>query len=69
MGRSLVRKALEHGDQVTAVGRVNESSPEQMSGWHENCLGSLCDVRVRETVNTTMQRTIAEWGRIDVIVK
>ncbi len=52
-----------------AVGRTFENSMEQMKGWHENCLGLLCDVRVRETVEYVVQRTICHWGRIDIIAK
>ncbi|KAK5016955.1 hypothetical protein BJ546DRAFT_25375 [Cryomyces antarcticus] len=67
MGRSLVKAVLSHGDRVTAVGRTLENSMAQMTGWHEHCLGLLCDVRVRETVDAVLQRTIAHWGRIDII--
>ena len=69
MGRSVVRAALEHGDQVTAVGREGESTSQQMNGWHEQCLGLLCDVRVRETVEAVIKQTVTTFGRIDVIVK
>ena len=31
------------------------------------CLGLLCDVRVRETVEAAVQRSISHWGRIDII--
>ena len=67
MGRSLIRKALAQGDIVTAVGRTHESSAEQMANWHANCLGLLCDVRVRETVDVVIQQTISHWGRLDIV--
>lgn len=41
---------------------------QQMQGWHERCLGLLCDVRVRETVEAVVQRSIRHWGRVDVVV-
>lgn len=41
----------------------------QMQGWHESCLGLLCDVRVRDTVEDVIKRCITRWERIDVIVK
>lgn len=41
---------------------------QQMQGWHERCLGMLCDVRVRETVATVIERSIRHWGKVDVIV-
>lgn len=69
IGRSLVKAALSHGDSVAAVGRTQENSMQQMQGWHERCLGLLCDVRVRETVEHCVQRTVREWGRVDIIVK
>jgi NAD(P)-dependent dehydrogenase (short-subunit alcohol dehydrogenase family) len=69
MGRSVVRSALTHKDRVTAVGRTFENSMESMQGWNEegNCLGLLCDVRVRETVKEVIDKSIAHWGHIDII--
>lgn len=69
IGRSLVKAALSHGDNVTAVGRTKENSMEQMQGWHERCLGLLCDVRVRSTVEDVFRQSIARWKRMDIIVK
>jgi NAD(P)-dependent dehydrogenase (short-subunit alcohol dehydrogenase family) len=69
MGRSLVHKALKEGDMVTAVGRIGENNPESMQGWHTNCLGLLCDVRIRDTVYEVIEKAIARWGRVDVIAK
>ncbi|KAJ4175101.1 1,2-dihydroxy-3-keto-5-methylthiopentene dioxygenase [Fusarium falciforme] len=68
MGRSLVKCALSHGDLVTSVGRVFETSPRDMENIHENCLGALCDVRARESVNRVVERTLQHFGRIDVVV-
>jgi len=67
IGRSLVKAALAHNDQVTAVGRTGENSLQQMHGWHESCLGLLCDVRVPETVEDVIQQSIQRWGRVDII--
>ncbi|KAK2749459.1 hypothetical protein FQN57_006393 [Myotisia sp. PD_48] len=70
MGRSLVKSALNHSDLVAAVGRTFENSVasmERLQKENENCLGLLCDVRARETVKYVIDRTIAQWGRIDVI--
>lgn len=69
MGRSLVKAAVSHGDKVTAVGRTSENTMAQMEGWHESCLGLLCDVRVRETVDTVIKETIKHWGSVDIIAK
>lgn len=69
IGRSLVKSALSHGDHVTAVGRSMENTMQQMQGWHEQCQGLLCDVRVRATVEEVVQQSAKHWGRIDIIVK
>ncbi|KAG9703898.1 hypothetical protein KCU73_g18091, partial [Aureobasidium melanogenum] len=58
MGRSIVKTCLSHGDKVTAVGRVGEHTLDQMQGWHDSCLGLLCDVRVSKTVQSVIQNTI-----------
>lgn len=69
MGRSLTKAALAHGDKVAAVGRTYEHSISQMEGWHENCLGLLCDIRVPETVDAVMKRTIQHFGVVDIVAK
>lgn len=67
MGRSLVKSALSHGDLVTTVGRVFESTPESMMQQNENCLGLLCDVRDGASVSRVIERTLDRFGRIDCI--
>ncbi|GAM86889.1 hypothetical protein ANO11243_049100 [Dothideomycetidae sp. 11243] len=67
MGRCLVKAALAHGDKVTAVGRTFEHTMKQMEGWHDNCLGTLCDIRVGETVDAVYKRTIQHWGGYDIV--
>ncbi|KAL5114121.1 1,2-dihydroxy-3-keto-5-methylthiopentene dioxygenase [Pleosporales sp. CAS-2024a] len=68
MGRSLVRAILAHGDQCTAVGWTQENTPEHMQEWQDrNCLGLLCDVRIRETISQVVKRSVDHWGRVDVI--
>lgn len=68
MGRSVVKSALAHGDLVTAVGRTFDNSASNMQNWHsDRYLGLLCDVRVRETVAEVIRRSIAHWGRVDVV--
>jgi len=69
MGRSIVKTCLSHGDNVTAVGRVGEHTLDQMQGWHDSCLGLLCDVRVSKTVESVIENTIRHFGAVDVIVK
>ncbi|MCJ1368011.1 hypothetical protein MMC16_007149 [Acarospora aff. strigata] len=68
MGRSVVKTALAHGDLVTAVGRTFENSMSEMHIWDpDHCLRLLCDVRVRETIAEAIQKTIAHWGRLDIV--
>ncbi|KAF2114787.1 hypothetical protein BDV96DRAFT_599969 [Lophiotrema nucula] len=68
MGRSLVRAVLSHGDKCTAVGWTQENTVEQLERWQDrNCLGLLCDVRVRETVDVVIKKSIERWGGIDII--
>ncbi|KAK7429507.1 1,2-dihydroxy-3-keto-5-methylthiopentene dioxygenase [Neonectria magnoliae] len=67
MGRSLVKCALSRGDLVTSVGRSLETTPDQMTGIHDNCLGALCDVRSRDSVCSAVERTLTHFGRIDVV--
>lgn len=70
LGRSICRVALTRGDLVTAVGNRNVPTEEaSMSGWHQNCQGLVCDVRVRETIKDVFDRTLECWGRVDVIAK
>ncbi|KAG4434395.1 hypothetical protein IFR05_010128 [Cadophora sp. M221] len=68
MGRSLVRHCLNQGDLVCAVGRTFENTLESMQNWHPNCLGTLCDVRARESVNEVIETAISHFGHIDTIV-
>ena len=40
-----------------------------MQEWQdERCLGLLCDVRVRETVDCVLKRSVQHWGKMDIIV-
>lgn len=67
MGRSLVKSALSKGDYVASIGRVFESTPEEMANIHENCLGDLCDVRSRESVTNAVKRALDHFGHVDVV--
>lgn len=70
MGRSVTKAALNHGDNVAAVGKTLENTMAQMQGWHEErCLGLLCDVRVAETVKVVVDKCIERFGGVDIVVK
>lgn len=68
LGPSICHAALEHGDYVTAVGRDIDGE-KIVQGWHANCQGLVCDVRVRKTVQDVFTKAMERWGRVDVIVK
>jgi NADP-dependent 3-hydroxy acid dehydrogenase YdfG len=52
------------------VGWSQENTVEQMNKWQEkNCLGLLCDVRVRETVDQVIKKSVEHWGHFDIIAK
>ncbi|OAA71914.1 short chain dehydrogenase/reductase [Akanthomyces lecanii RCEF 1005] len=67
MGRSVVKCALSKGDYVVSIGRVFESTPEEMANIHEHCLGELCDVRSRESVSKVVKRALDHFGHVDVV--
>ncbi|KFY36252.1 hypothetical protein V494_05180 [Pseudogymnoascus sp. VKM F-4513 (FW-928)] len=67
IGRSLTSCALRHNDLVVAVGQTHVNLPASMQNWHPNCLGTLCDVRSRATVEAVITKTIEKFGRIDLI--
>jgi len=68
MGRSVAKAALAHGDKVTVVGRAFENTVPSMQDWHPtNSLGLLCDVRVRDTIEAVIDKSIRYWGQIDII--
>ncbi|EXJ79614.1 oxidoreductase [Capronia epimyces CBS 606.96] len=70
MGRSVTKAALSHGDIVSAVGQLFEDTPSSMENWHDDpdrYLGLLCDVRLRETVATVIEKTMKQFGRVDII--
>ncbi|KAL6164725.1 2-dihydroxy-3-keto-5-methylthiopentene dioxygenase [Exserohilum turcicum] len=68
IGRSLVRAILAHGDRCTAVGWTHENTMDQMDKWKSvSCLGLLCDVRVRDTVDWVIKKSIEHWGQVDII--
>jgi NADP-dependent 3-hydroxy acid dehydrogenase YdfG len=42
----------------------------EMKGWMvDNSIGMLCDVRVRETVEAVVKKSIEHWGKVDIVAK
>jgi hypothetical protein len=70
LGRSLVRAVTAHGDKVTSVGWSQADDPQELASWqNENSIGLLCDVRVRESVDVAIKKSLCHWGRIDIVAK
>lgn len=70
MGRSLAKAALAHGDLVAGAGRTFENTSDEMKGLmadNASFLGLLCDVRARRTIQRVFEKTIKQWGRIDIV--
>ncbi|CAK7232160.1 1,2-dihydroxy-3-keto-5-methylthiopentene dioxygenase [Sporothrix bragantina] len=76
--QALAASAVEHGpDDDSTSPAVSTASPAQstasvaatVAGGKKKmrCLGALCDVRARESVDRVVQRTLAQFGRIDVV--
>lgn len=70
MGRSLVRTALTNGDKVTAIAWSQEHGQAEIDTWSgEEVLWLRCDVRVRDSVDLVMKKSINHWGHVDLIAK
>ncbi|KIV80504.1 hypothetical protein PV11_08000 [Exophiala sideris] len=70
MGRSVTKTALSHGDIIAAVGQSFQDDLSSMQTWHDDpdrYLALLCDVRIRPSVSSTLEKTIKQFGRIDII--
>lgn len=69
-GRFIVDSALKHGDSVCAVGKSFGDNLSAIESWHDDpdhFLALLCDVRIRDTVQSVIDRAMAKFGAIDVI--
>lgn len=70
MGRSVTKTALSHGDIIAAVGQSFEDDLSTVQSWHDDpdrYLALLCDVRIRQSVSGVLEKTIRQFGRIDII--
>jgi NAD(P)-dependent dehydrogenase (short-subunit alcohol dehydrogenase family) len=64
-------EAMQH---LAATIHLSSTSPPPSSGsstgqsaGNDHCLGLLCDVRVRSTVDAVIKQTLQRWGRVDVV--
>jgi NADP-dependent 3-hydroxy acid dehydrogenase YdfG len=65
-----VRAVTAHGDKVTSIGWSQEDDLRELQSWqNSNSIGLLCDVRVRESVDEVIKKSIDHWGRVNIIAK
>ena len=70
MGHSLVRAALAHGDLVACIGRLYETTKEDITASHgkgSSVFPALCDVRSRQSVCSVVKSALDHFGRIDIV--
>lgn len=65
IGRAIVESFLNNGAKVVIVTR---ESGKDLADGHENCYYKTCDVRDFKRVQEVVQETVAELGRLDILV-
>ncbi|MDQ0728014.1 SDR family oxidoreductase [Microbacterium sp. W4I20] len=66
IGRAVARALLEAGFRVVLAGRREDALHETADG-HPDALVVPTDVTVEAEVEALFARTVAEWGRVDVL--
>lgn len=66
IGRAVTRALLEAGFRVVLAGRREDALHETADG-HPDALVVPTDVTVEAEVDALFARTVAEWGRVDVL--
>jgi NAD(P)-dependent dehydrogenase (short-subunit alcohol dehydrogenase family) len=67
MGYAAAKAALEHGDLVAATARDTSAVEELVADFPGRALALQLDVRDEEAARMAVSRTVAEFGRIDVV--
>ena len=67
-GKSLAQHAIEKGYKVVATARRQEKLKELGAAAPEQVLPVKMDVTQREEVKQAIEKAIAHWGRIDVLI-
>ncbi|MFE5286786.1 SDR family NAD(P)-dependent oxidoreductase [Nocardia sp. NPDC056611] len=67
IGRELTLQALENGDVVSALARDTAALDELAETHGERLLLIAADVRDEQAVRAAVERTLARFGRIDVV--
>jgi NAD(P)-dependent dehydrogenase (short-subunit alcohol dehydrogenase family) len=68
LGRSLTEAVLAKGDKVVATARKPEQFTELTEKYPDQILSVLLDVTDKNQIRTTVEKAIAYFGRIDVLV-
>ncbi|KAK9384767.1 hypothetical protein V1515DRAFT_320231 [Lipomyces mesembrius] len=68
IGRHICRAALERGDVVMACSRNIQATVHVSQDWSDRLITSSCDVRSRQMVKESVDRTVQHWNRIDVVL-
>ena len=68
LGLSLVKQLLNAGYQVAATSRKAKDIEDVIATHKDNILALTVDITNEESVNNAIAKTIAHFGRVDVIV-
>jgi NAD(P)-dependent dehydrogenase (short-subunit alcohol dehydrogenase family) len=67
-GREFTENALERGDRVAATVRDTSAISDLVEKYEANLLPLTLDVTDEEAVRDAVERTVAQFGRLDVVV-
>ncbi|MFF8770172.1 SDR family NAD(P)-dependent oxidoreductase [Kitasatospora sp. NPDC015120] len=67
IGRELTLQALENGESVAALARDTAPLAEVADAYGERLLAVQADVRDEQAVRAAVERTLARFGRLDVV--
>jgi NAD(P)-dependent dehydrogenase (short-subunit alcohol dehydrogenase family) len=68
LGLSLVKRLLSAGYQVAATSRKAKDIEDAVAAHKENLLALTVDITNEECVNNAIAKTIARFGKLDVVV-
>lgn len=67
LGLSLVKQLLTHGYKVAATSR-NVNAFEAITGYQENFLALVVDLKNEESVANSFRETVNKFGKLDVVI-
>jgi NAD(P)-dependent dehydrogenase (short-subunit alcohol dehydrogenase family) len=68
LGRALAERVLARGQRVVATARLPEKITDLAATYPERCLALQLDVTKPEQIATAINRTVATFGQLDVVV-